>query len=77
MLGQFHQQLAGFVPDGEHHLGYTAYDAARRRDLQWHLTVLDTLAAKSKSVSDDQAQKLLRSIENKRNGIEEAYVSIG
>ena len=70
VLGQFHHQVAGFVPDGKHHLGYATYDSARQRDLQWHLTVLDELAEKAKSVDDEEARQLLQGISEKSRGLQ-------
>lgn len=40
-LARFHRHLAGFLPQGQHHLGYRSYSADRRRNLAWHLHILD------------------------------------
>lgn len=65
VLAQFHRDMADFIPAGEFHLGYTAYDSERQRDLGWHLAVLDSLGEKAKDVKDAEAQKLIRQIEAK------------
>lgn len=76
VLAQFHRQLTGFVPDGAHHLGYTTYDSERQRDLDWHLNVLDELAGRSASVTNTEAQNLLRQIEEKSGPIQEALCQL-
>lgn len=42
-LADFHRALAGFVPAGRHHLGIDPGSGEPRRDLSWHLAVLDEL----------------------------------
>lgn len=71
ILAQFHRQMAGFTPDGEFHLGYSAHDAERQRDLDWHLSVLDSLAAKGQSLKDAEAQTLIRQIDEQRGMIQQ------
>lgn len=59
-LAHFHQQLTGFLPSGQHHLGYHAYDAGRRRDLAWHLRQLEELPDRSRHLADPAAQWLIQ-----------------
>jgi len=47
LLARFHRDLEGFLPAGGHHLGFTAYEGERPRDLEWHLRKLDDLREKS------------------------------
>jgi Ser/Thr protein kinase RdoA (MazF antagonist) len=37
MLALLHKQLAGFLPDGQHHLGFPNYSQDRDRDMDWHI----------------------------------------
>ena len=75
-LAQFHHQMDGFVADGAHHLGYISYGSERQRDLTWHLTILDELAERSRTVTDTEAQNLLRKIEEKGDVIREALCEL-
>jgi glycosyltransferase involved in cell wall biosynthesis/Ser/Thr protein kinase RdoA (MazF antagonist) len=76
VLAQFHSQLAGFLPDGDHHLGFKSYDSDRRRDLAWHLNVLSELADRSKNVTNAEAQSLLYKIVEKGDVIGEALCQL-
>jgi glycosyltransferase involved in cell wall biosynthesis/aminoglycoside phosphotransferase (APT) family kinase protein len=71
-LAQFHRQLAGFVGEGAHHLGFATYDSERRRNLEWHLNVLGGLAERSRGVTDPEAYDLLHQIDEKGDRIGEA-----
>ena len=57
-LARLHHQLSGFLPVGEHHLGYQSYDGGRRRDLAWHLHRLAELPQKTRDLPDPAAQWL-------------------
>lgn len=70
-LAQLHRQLAGFLPEGEHHLGYSSYSAGRRRDLAWHLERLATLPEKSKGLADRQAREDARWLSQRSERIAE------
>lgn len=43
VLAGFHRVTAGFVPRGRHHLGVDPTTGLRRRDLGWHLDVIERL----------------------------------
>lgn len=51
LLGQLHRALDGFLPKGEHHLGFHAYDQARRRDLAWYDETITKLKTKSAALT--------------------------
>ncbi len=58
VLARLHHQLSGFLPVGEHHLGYQSYSGERRRDLDWHLRQLAELPEKTRDLLDPAAQWL-------------------
>lgn len=43
VLVEFHHVMAGVIPRGRHHLGVDPRTGLRRRDLDWHLEVIDRL----------------------------------
>lgn len=45
-LAEFHKLLEGFLPQGQHHLGYKSYSEERWRDLDWHINILSNLPEK-------------------------------
>lgn len=53
-LARLHRQLAGFLPVGQHHLGYKNYTGDRHRDLQWHIQKVDELTAKSQNLGNPE-----------------------
>lgn len=55
-LARLHLRLDGFVPEGDHHLGFVSPTGPRREDLTWHLTKLDELERRSSEVTDPQAR---------------------
>lgn len=59
-LGRLHRELDGFVPEGEHHLGYTSYAGDRRRDLTWHLEQLEVLPGQSAELVECRDQEAAR-----------------
>jgi len=52
MLARLHKQLKGFLPQGEHHLGFKNYSDDRHRDLSWHSEKIKEFSAKSRELSD-------------------------
>jgi len=54
-LARLHRQLAGFLPEGQHHLGFKNYSEDRHRDLDWHVQKIKEFS--------DRSQKLSRSDE--------------
>lgn len=59
-LAQLHHQLDGFLPQGDHHLGYISYSAGRRRDLAWHLEQLELLPQRSAELVEPEAREHAR-----------------
>ena len=55
ILAGLHRCLEGFVPDGEHHLGFVSPIGARRRDASWHMAKLDELEDRSAELTDREA----------------------
>jgi Ser/Thr protein kinase RdoA (MazF antagonist) len=52
-LGRLHSALAGFMPDGEHHLGFVSYTGDWRRNLAWHAAKVDEMKEKSRTLSNE------------------------
>ena len=52
ILAQLHHSLDGFLPEGNHHLGFNSYDQARRRDLAWYTETIPRLKAQSAALAD-------------------------
>lgn len=55
-LARFHQQLEGFLPDGQHHLGFISYTQDRWRDGQWYVEQLGHLKAESRYLNQPEAK---------------------
>lgn len=49
-LAQHHRCMEGFVPDGQHHLGFKALSGEHIRDLEWQEKKLIELSDKSKNL---------------------------
>lgn len=56
-LARLHQQLRDFVPDQAHHLGFVSASDERRRDLSWHLEMLDDLSRRAGEIEDRAARE--------------------
>ncbi len=54
-LFEMHRRLEGFVPVGEHHLGFVSLTGPHRRDVAWHRAALDELADRSRKLTDPEA----------------------
>ena len=50
-LARFHRELAGFVPQGQHHLGFHSFTADRHHDLAWHTHKVIELKERSRTVT--------------------------
>ncbi|HEY3671108.1 MAG TPA: phosphotransferase [Acidimicrobiia bacterium] len=61
-LARMHNELDGFVPLGVHHLGFTAPEGARARDVAWHTRRLDGLVARSRADLPVEAAEPARSL---------------
>jgi Ser/Thr protein kinase RdoA (MazF antagonist) len=58
LLASIHKQLAGFLPAGQHHIGYGDYTGPRHRDMSWHIEKVAKLITWSKELvnQDDRIQ---------------------
>ena len=54
-LASFHRSVRGFMPSGEHHLGFVSLVGARHRDVTWHAVKLDDLDRRSARLVDADA----------------------
>jgi Ser/Thr protein kinase RdoA (MazF antagonist) len=52
MLARLHLQLAGFLPDGQHHIGFPNYIDDRYRDFKWHINKVEELSTRSQKLMD-------------------------
>ena len=55
-LARLHRCLDGFLPDGDHHLGFVSPTGARREDLAWYVAKLDELSGGYPEVTDRRAR---------------------
>lgn len=53
-LGRLHGALAGFMPEGWHHLGFVSYRGDWRRNLAWHSAKVDEMKEKSRYLSNEE-----------------------
>jgi len=53
-LARLHKQLAGFLPEGQHHLGYENYSDDRHRDMHWHIQKIQELTSKSRELNQPE-----------------------
>jgi Ser/Thr protein kinase RdoA (MazF antagonist) len=53
MLARLHKQLLGFLPDGQHHIGFPNYVDERHRDFEWHVNKVEQLSIQSKAFMDE------------------------
>lgn len=59
-LARLHATLDGFLPEGEHHLGFPSRTGPPRRDAAWHAATLDELVPRSVEIADPAARDLAR-----------------
>jgi len=57
-LSRLHATLDGFVPEGQHHLGFASPTGPPRRDAAWHAAALDELVRRSLEIADTVARDL-------------------
>lgn len=57
-LARLHKQLAGFLPEGQHHIGFKNYTDDRHRDMAWHIEKVKEFSDRSRDLSapDDRLQ---------------------
>lgn len=56
-LGRLHGALAGFLPQGWHHLGFVSYTGDWRRNLAWHSAKVDEMKEKSRVLSNEDDKR--------------------
>lgn len=56
-LGHLHGALAGFIPDGWHHLGFVSYTGDWRRNMGWHAAKVDEMKEKSRALSNEDDKR--------------------
>ena len=56
-LGRLHNALAGFMPDGWHHLGFVSYTGDWRRNMAWHSAKVDEMKEKSRALTNEEDKK--------------------
>lgn len=52
-LARFHGVLAGFIPEGHHHLGFTSYSGNWQRDMVWYAGKVEELKEKSQTLEKE------------------------
>jgi Ser/Thr protein kinase RdoA (MazF antagonist) len=53
-LARLHKQLAGFLPEGQHHLGYKSYSEGRHRDIDWHIEKVKEFSDRSGRIGNPE-----------------------
>jgi Ser/Thr protein kinase RdoA (MazF antagonist) len=56
-LGHLHGALAGFMPDGWHHLGFVSYTGDWRRNMAWHAAKVEEMKEKSQALKDEDDKR--------------------
>ena len=56
-MGRLHSALAGFLPDGWHHLGFVSYTDDWRRNMAWHAAKVEEMKEKSQSLRDEDDKR--------------------
>jgi Ser/Thr protein kinase RdoA (MazF antagonist) len=56
-LARLHRQLGGFLPDGQHYLGFASYTGPWQRDTDWFKAKIESLKQKSIQLRGD-AEKM-------------------
>ncbi len=50
----FHRELKGFMPQGQHHMGFSSYTGKRWRDMAWHTEKIADLKEKSRQLTEPE-----------------------
>ena len=56
-LARLHRSTVGFVPTGQHHLGFVSLTGPRARDGAWHAATIEALERRSAEVTDTDAAR--------------------
>jgi Ser/Thr protein kinase RdoA (MazF antagonist) len=55
-LARLHKQLEGFLPNGQHHLGFKNYSQNRHRDMDWHIEKVKEFSDRSRKIDDPESK---------------------
>lgn len=72
-LGRLHRALAGFMPDGTHHLGFVSYSGDWRRNMDWHAAKVEEMKEKSQSLPEEDKRHALWLVQNCQYVLDELY----
>jgi glycosyltransferase involved in cell wall biosynthesis/Ser/Thr protein kinase RdoA (MazF antagonist) len=61
-LAHLHRSTVGFVPTGQHHLGFLSFTGPRARDLAWHAATIEGLERRSVDVGNGDSAELARAL---------------
>lgn len=50
-MANLHRQLNGFLPSGQHHLGFKSYSEDRVRDMSWNIEKVGEMKGKSRHIT--------------------------
>jgi len=53
-LARLHKQLAGFLPKGQHHIGFKNYTDDRHHDMRWHIRKVKELSIRSQDLDEPE-----------------------
>jgi Ser/Thr protein kinase RdoA (MazF antagonist) len=56
-MGRLHSALAGFMPAGQHHLGFVSYTGDWRRNMAWHAAKVDEMKEKSRALTNEDEKR--------------------
>lgn len=75
-LASLHLALRGFVPKGQHHLGFTSYEGNWQRDLLWYAGQVEELRARSRDLPYGQARLCAAWMAHNSGGIVDALAEL-
>jgi len=68
-LASLHKQLAGFQPQGQHHLGFKSFHENRLRDVEWHGRKIEELSNLSSKIREPEDKEHARWLIEKGNDL--------
>ncbi len=51
-LANLHKKLEGFLPQGQHHLGFKSYSSGRQRNFNWYVETIGQLKDKTQTITE-------------------------
>ena len=76
-LACLHATLDGFLPEGEHHLGFASPTGPPRRDAAWHAATLGELVRRSVEIADPAARDLAARLAERAPPLLDAIQTLG